>query len=108
MDNAEFRQLADQLILHVEQKLDSIEGDADIDCENDGSTMTLTFKSDKQNKIVITRHEDTRQIGLATKTNSYHFDYTNGSWIDARSKKSFLTLLSEAATVQAGQEINFN
>ncbi|WP_127959073.1 iron donor protein CyaY [Serratia microhaemolytica] len=106
MNDSEFHQLADQLLLNIEQTLDAFTGDSDIDYETHSGVMTLTF--DNRSKIVINRQEPLHQIWLATKANGYHFSYREGDWICDRSGRSFYSLLSEAVSQQAGETVLFH
>lgn len=45
MNDSEFHQLADQLMLNIEETLDDFAGDADIDYETNGGVMTLSFEN---------------------------------------------------------------
>ena len=76
MNDSEFHQFADQLMLNIEETLDDFDGDADIDYETNGGVMTLSFENGT--KIVINRQEPLHQIWLATKTGGYHFNYRDG------------------------------
>jgi len=105
MNDSEFHRLADQLMLDIEQTLDNFDGDADIDYETNGGVMTLTFENGS--KLVINRQEPLHQVWLATKSGGYHFDYRDGAWVCDRSGWSFSQLLSESATQQAGETIEF-
>ncbi|GAA3597612.1 iron donor protein CyaY [Gibbsiella greigii] len=105
MNDSEFHQLADQLMLNIEQALDDFVGEADIDYETNGGVMTLSFENGS--KIIINRQEPLHQIWLATKTDGYHFNYRGGDWLCDRSEQPFYTLLSEAASAQAGENIRF-
>ncbi|CRY56070.1 MULTISPECIES: iron donor protein CyaY [Yersinia] len=105
MNDTEFHQLADQLMLCIEETLDAFSGDSDIDYETNGGVMTLTFENGS--KIVINRQEPLHQVWLATKAGGYHFDYRDGHWYCSRSGAEFFAQLSEAATTQAGEVVSF-
>ncbi|AKH63029.1 MULTISPECIES: iron donor protein CyaY [Photorhabdus] len=105
MNDSEFHQLADQLMLYIEEQLDNYDGNADIDCETNGGVMTLSFDNDS--KIIINRQEPFHQIWLATKNGGYHFDYKEGQWICDRSNGNFLTMLARSITEQSGELFNF-
>ena len=105
MNDSEFHQLADQLLLSVEERLDEHDGDADIDYETHGSVMTLSFENGS--KIVINRQEPLHQVWLATKAGGYHFSYQDPHWICDRSGTEFWTLLEQACTTQAGEKFSF-
>ncbi|WP_431224218.1 iron donor protein CyaY [Serratia sp. L9] len=106
MNDSEFHQLADQLMLNIEETLDDFDGDADIDYETNGGVMTLSFENGT--KIVINRQEPLHQIWLATKTGGYHFDYRDSAWFCDRSGQEFYALLTEAASTQAGAVVSFS
>ena len=61
MNDSEFHQLADQLMLNIEETLDDFDGDADIDYETNGGVMTLSFENGT--KIVINRREPLHGFG---------------------------------------------
>lgn len=103
MNDSEFHQLADILMLNIEEALDSYQGNADIDYEINGGVMTLTFENGS--KIVINRQEPLHQIWLATKAGGYHFNYQNSVWLCDRSGTPFFTLLSQACSAQSGESI---
>lgn len=105
MNDSEFHQLADQLMLNIEETLDDFDGDADIDYETNGGVMTLSFENGT--KIVINRQEPLHQVWLATKTGGYHFNYRDSVWVCDRSGHAFYPLLSEAASAQAGEDVTF-
>ncbi|QDX28643.1 iron donor protein CyaY [Dickeya poaceiphila] len=106
MNDSEFHQLADALMLKLEEMLDRFDGDADIDYETNGGVMTLSFENGS--KIVINRQEPMHQVWLATKNGGYHFDYQNGRWICDRSGNDFMTLLAQACSEQSGEAIHFD
>ncbi|MCV9879355.1 iron donor protein CyaY [Brenneria izbisi] len=105
MNDSEFHQLADKLMLQLEETLDQFAGDADIDYETNGGVMTLRFENGS--KIVINRQEPMHQVWLATKTNGYHFNYQAGRWICDRRGDDFMALLSAACSEQAGEDVHF-
>lgn len=105
MNDSEFHQLADQLMLNIEETLDDFDGDADIDYETNGGVMTLSFENGT--KIVINRQEPLHQVWLATKQGGYHFDLKDDQWVCDRSGETFWDLLEQAATQQAGEDVSF-
>jgi len=105
MNDSEFHRLADALWLTIEERIDSWDGDGDIDCEINGSVLTLTFENGS--KIIINRQEPLHQVWLATRQGGYHFDLVEGEWVCDRSGQAFWDLLGEAASQQAGEAIAF-
>ncbi|WP_159567411.1 iron donor protein CyaY [Budvicia diplopodorum] len=104
MNDTEFHQLSDKLMLYIEQAIDNIDSDADIDYETNGGVMSLSFENGS--KIIINKQESMRQIWLATKSGGYHFDYRDGSWYCDRSGQEFLSILSKACTQQSGEDVS--
>ncbi|MGK2888442.1 MAG: iron donor protein CyaY [Candidatus Malihini olakiniferum] len=105
MNNSEFHQLADALMLTIEEVLDDFDGDADIDYETNGGVMTLSFEN--ASKIVINRQEPLHQVWLATKAGGYHFSYRDEQWICDRSGELFFALLAQACRAQSGEDVSF-
>ncbi|ATO35145.1 Protein CyaY [Dickeya dianthicola] len=105
MNDSEFHQLADALMLKVEETLDQFDGDADIDYETNGGVMTLSFENGS--KIVINRQEPMHQVWLATKGGGYHFNYQHSRWICDRSGSDFMALLAQACSEQSGADVYF-
>ncbi|MBT0718894.1 iron donor protein CyaY [Rosenbergiella epipactidis] len=105
MNDSEFHQQADQLLLTIEERLDEHDGDTDIDYETHGNVMTLSFENGT--KIIINRQEPLHQVWLATKAGGYHFSFNDGKWVCDRTGNEFWALLAEACTVQAGESVSF-
>lgn len=105
MNDSEFHQLADTMMSSIEAHLDNYDGDADIDCETNGSVMTLSFEDGS--KIIINRQEPFHQIWLATKQGGYHYDYKDDNWVCDRSGLLFKDMLAQAIAFQSGEPFAF-
>lgn len=103
MNDSEFHQQVDALLLTIEERIDHHDGNADIDYETHGSVMTLSFANGT--KIVINRQEPLHQVWLATKAGGYHFSLQNHQWICDRSGQEFWAVLAEACSIQADETI---
>lgn len=103
MNDSEFHQQIDDLMLSIEEKLDNYQGSADIDYQIHAGVMTLSFADGS--KIVINKQEPLHQLWLATQTGGYHFELKEGRWICNRSGHEFWALLSEACSRQSGETI---
>ncbi|MGK2946048.1 MAG: iron donor protein CyaY [Candidatus Malihini olakiniferum] len=106
MNDSEFHQLVDTLMLTIEEALDDFNDDVDIDYETNGRVMTLNFE--KGSKIVINRQEPLHQVWLATKTGGYHFSYQDERWVCDRSGEPFFALLGHSCKVQSGEHVSFD
>ncbi|SFN51209.1 CyaY protein [Izhakiella capsodis] len=106
MNDSEFHQRADDLMLSVEQQLDNYQGDADIDYQIHAGVMTLSFANGS--KIIINKQEPLHQVWLATKAGGYHYDLQDERWICNRSGEEFWKRLSQACSEQAGDSLNLS
>ena len=102
MNDAQYHQLADDLMLAVEEAVDECE--VDIDYETASGILTLTFPN--QTKIIINKQAPLQQIWVATKFNGHHFNLVDDKWIDERFGDEFWHLINDAASKQAGQPVN--
>ncbi|PKH19599.1 iron donor protein CyaY [Enterobacterales bacterium CwR94] len=108
MTDSEFHQLADEIMVIVEERIErhneqNDDATFDIDYEINGGTMNLEF--DNGSIIVISRQEPLHQIWLAAKSGGYHFAKQGNQWICNRSGFDFWQLLEESCTQQAGTKV---
>jgi CyaY protein len=104
MNDSEYHQLADSILLQLEESIDTIE-QADLDYESASSILTIEFPN--KTKIIINKQAPNHQIWVATKFDGHHFDLIDGIWIDNRTGTEFWRLISDAASKQAGVAIEF-
>ena len=101
MNDVEYDELTDQVLLAVE---DAIEGlDLDLDYESHGGLLSISFP--EGSKIIINKQPPLHQLWVATKFNGHHFEWRDGQWIDNRFGSEFWALLSDAFSKQAGQAV---
>lgn len=103
MQDSQYHQLVDDLLLEIEESLDDLA--ADIDYESAGGILTLIFENGS--KIILNKQEPLHQLWVATKFNGHHFNYDNGDWIDERTGAEFWAFINDAATKQAEQPVTF-
>ncbi|WP_199610260.1 iron donor protein CyaY [Flocculibacter collagenilyticus] len=103
MNEQEYHQLADEMLLAVEESIDEI--DFDLDYEAAGGILTIIFPN--QSKIIINKQAPLLQLWVATKFNGHHFELIDDQWIDNRTGAEFWQLISDAATKQANTPIQF-
>lgn len=101
MNDLEYEELTDQLLLAVEESIERQE--LDLDYESNGGLLAITFAD--RSKIIINKQPPLQQVWVATKFNAHHFELRNGQWIDNRSGSEFWQLINDAASKQAGYPI---
>ncbi|MDR0225259.1 MAG: iron donor protein CyaY [Burkholderiaceae bacterium] len=110
MTDLEFLNLADRLLLAVEQGCDRIndETDADLDAQRTGGLVTLVFANRSQ--IVINQQKPLHEIWLAAKAGGFHyrFDEASQTWMDTKGAGEFFANLSRYASEQSGLALRFS
>lgn len=103
MTESQFNDLVDATLLSVEEAMDGL--DDDIDYENVGGILTLTFSNGS--KIIINRQTPARQIWVAAKSGGFHFDYRSesDSWHRDDDGAELFAALETLCTTQAGHAI---
>lgn len=104
MNDTEYHQLADDILMQLQDAVDEVE--FDLDYESAGGIVEVQFPNGS--KIIVNKQAPLQQLWVATKFNGHHFEYKDGVWIDNRSGEEFWTLLNDSATKQAGEAIKFN
>ena len=104
MTESAFNDQIDDLMIAIEDAID--ESETDIDFENAGGILTLTFANNSQ--IILSRQGALRQLWLAARAGGFHFDYNpdQNAWICDSNGEEFYALLNRCATEQAGEPVN--
>ena len=102
MNDSQYNQIAEDLLLAVEEAVEDC--GVDIDFEGVGGLLTLAFINGT--KIILNKQAPLQEIWVATKFNGHHFSYQNEQWIDKRSGAEFWQFLSAAVSTQADSDIN--
>lgn len=105
MNEAEFSQIADELMFSIEESID--ESGADIDYENSAGMLTITCEVNGT-QIILSRQAAVSEIWLAAKSGGFHFKLDNSQWCNTVSGESLKTMLADACLAQSGEAIQFN
>ena len=103
MDESEFNQRVDDILVQVEDAIE--DSGADIDYETAGGILTLSFADDS--KIIINRQTPVRQIWIATRQGGFHFVYNEAQdqWQLEGGEEDLFAALSRFCTDQADEPI---
>lgn len=101
MNDLEYDELTDQILLAVEEGIEQQE--LDLDYESNGGLLAITFPD--HSKIIINKQPPLHQLWVATKFNGHHFEWRDGVWIDNRTGAEFWQLLNDAASKQAAATV---
>lgn len=108
MNDLEYFDRADQLLLAVEQSCDRLndEVDADIDAQRVGGMVTLIFANRTQ--IVINQQKPLHEIWLAAKAGGFHYKFDGQCWQDTKGSGEFFENLGRFASEQTGLKLVFS
>jgi CyaY protein len=97
---------AEALLAAVEASCDRIndETDADIDNQRVGGMITITFANKSQ--IIINLQKPLHEVWMATKAGGFHYKF-DSDWRSTRAGSEFFSDLSEHASAQSGQSMQF-
>lgn len=107
MDESEFNQQADELLMAIEDALDNIieEDDLDIDFEAADGILSLSF--DDNSKIIINRQAPLRQIWVATRNGGFHFNFEpeKNQWQEEKTGAELFAELSRHCSISTGEHV---
>jgi CyaY protein len=100
-DESDFVALADRVLGAIAVALDA--SDADVDWTlNDG---VLTIDCGAGGRLIVNRHQPSREIWVAAKSGGFHFRGRDGSWRDTRDGTELGTALAQLLRAQAGMDV---
>lgn len=99
---SEFAREAAAALARIEQGIIDAEIDADAAYVSDG---VLEVEFEDGGKMIVNRHDVSRQVWLAGRTGAYHFRWDGEGWVDTRSGQGLLAVVSGLASEMAGQRV---
>jgi CyaY protein len=104
MNELEFNDAIDDILISIEEQLDELE--TDIDYETSSGILSLIMPNSSQ--IIINRQSGNNQLWMAAKSGGYHFVYDDQQkqWLDTRSQLSFIDSLNQCLQQQCDEEFN--
>ena len=108
MTDQEYMDRAEALLKAVELACDRINEstDADIDNQRVGGMVTLVFPNGSQ--IVINLQKPLHEVWMASRSGGYHYRFDGQQWMDTKGAGEFFAHLSQEASAQAGQTLDFS
>ncbi|HEX7685686.1 MAG TPA: iron donor protein CyaY [Trinickia sp.] len=104
MTDSDYISRAEAVLARIEQAAD--DSDADIEFERNGNVLTLEFENGS--KIIVNLQPPMEEIWIAAKVGGFHFKFVDGRWVDTRNQREFFEALSDYATQQAGEPVDFS
>jgi CyaY protein len=101
MNESEFNQLADSVLLQIEQAIEA--GGEDLDFETVGGILEI--ECGNGSKVIINRQTPNRELWVAAKSGGFHFRLHQQRWIDTRDGRELGNALSEIIFSQCAEKI---
>ncbi|MDX2463426.1 MAG: iron donor protein CyaY [Porticoccus sp.] len=105
MNETEFNQHCDDIMLAIEEVID--DSGEDIDYETSAGVLTLTIEANGS-KVIISRQPALAQIWLAAKSGGYYFNYSGNDWVCTTTNEILGALLNRVCHEQQGGDITFD
>lgn len=99
---SEFAREAAAALARIEQGIIDAGIDADAAYVSDG---VLEVEFADGGKMIVNRHDVSRQVWVAGRTGAYHFRWDGEGWVDTRSGQGLLAVVSDLASEMAGQRV---
>lgn len=103
LDASEFARESSAALSRIEQGVVDADIDADVDFVSDG-VLEVAFEDG--GKMIVNRHDVTRQVWVAGRSGAYHFRWDGQGWVDTRSGEAMLAVVSRLASEMAGQRVD--
>jgi len=104
MTDSDYLTRAEAVLVAIDRAVD--DGDVDIEVERSGNVLTLEFENGS--KIIVNLQPPMQEIWIAAKAGGFHFKFVDGQWLDTRNGREFFESLSDYATQQAGESVQFS
>ena len=109
MNEAEFNQIADDLMFSIEESIDN--SGADIDYENSAGMLTVSCEANGS-QIILSRQPAMGEIWLAARSGGFHFRLQQQGeaqrWCNTQTGEPLASMLADACLAQAGEPVSFD
>ncbi len=107
MTDSEYLDQAESLLRAVESACDRINDDTEADLDNQrvGGMITITFSNRSQ--IIINLQKPLQEVWMAARAGGFHYRYDGQQWMDTKGQGEFFANLSQFASEQSGQSLQF-
>ena len=101
MEESEFNQKVDNVLMFIEDSLENC--DADLDWDLAGGILTIECAN---GTMVIVNHQGpTQQIWVAARSGGFHFDFDADKDLWLQGELELFTLLNQALSEQTGETV---
>jgi CyaY protein len=101
VEESEFNQKVDDILINLEDALDDC--DADLDWDLAGGILTVECTNGSQ--VIINRQAPTQQIWVASRGGGFHFDFNTEKDCWLQGDLELFTHLNQALSEQSGENV---
>ena len=105
MNESEFTEIADQLMIDIEEAVDA--SGADIDYEGNNGVLTLTMEANGS-VVIVSRQTAVAQIWVAARSGGFHFVWEESSWVCTTTNETLQQLMNRVCSEQAGESVELD
>ena len=107
MTGNEFMDQAERLFQQLEIACDHLNENADVDIDNQrvGGMVTITFPNRSQ--LIVNLQKPLHEVWLAARSGGYHYRFDGMHWQDTKGQGEFWQQLTQDASQQFGEALNF-
>ncbi len=107
LSDADYQRQTRELLAAIEATADRwLQQDLiDIDTHRSGGLLELSFPDGS--KIILNTQPPLQEVWMAARGGGFHYRWVAGQWLDTRDGSELLAALSDHASRQAGQRLNF-
>ncbi len=98
MDDTEYQDRVDTILINLEDRIDELALDVDVDLS--AGILTLTFEDGSA--IILSRQPGNHEIWIAARSGGYHLRFVNNDWFCDTSKETLNTLINRLFAEQSG------
>ena len=98
MNDKEFHDRVDAILLKVEDSTDALALDVDVDSSS--GTLAITF--DNGSAIIMSRQSATQELWVAARSGGFHLRFTEDKWFCDTSGEALETLINRVFSEQSG------
>ena len=108
LTDADYRAVTSAVLAGIEVDVDrGLEHNVvDIDASRTGGLLELSLPGGS--KLIVNTQPPLQELWLAARSGGYHFKHVAGRWLDTRSGREFIELLSACASEQTGVALQFS
>jgi len=102
LNASEFARESGAILAAIEQGILDADIDADAAFVSEG---VLEVEFEDGNKMILNRHDVSREVWVAGRTGAHHFRWDGAGWVDTRTGEAILSIVARIASEISGRPV---